>query len=518
MVPLDKPPAVLTDRAEQILTTLGYTEPRGDTAHGLGPYAPYLPWIARQDSGPRRWDVLAADRPGAFLYWYRTSPRDLAPRQLALHVTPLDPPQTDTDMHTVTVDMRGRLVGLTSVPRQFDDTPPLDSAPPWPRLFELADLPITDFTPVATQWAPRDFADARAAWEGPLPGRADIRVRVEAASYRGRPVSFLLIGPWTVATRMQTGERSLGDRMGFAILLALSTALLVGALLLARHNVRLGRADRRGATRVAVFVVCTEITSWIAGNHHVTDLRLEALSFTAIASDAVALGVCLWIIYAGLEPYARRFWPQMLLGWSRLVSGRIRDPRVGGDVLLGAAFGVGWFALDVARRLLPQALGFAATMPRLGNETTTLFGAAETLSTWAAVILRELQVAFAAALLFVILRLLVRRTAVALAVGITIVFYWWSTFSMTPVLPIEVAYEGVVVCAFTFVLIRFGLLVAAVARIVLGVCEAIPFTLHVAHWSATPSNWTVAAILALAVFGFYAARAGQPLFGKFTPP
>jgi hypothetical protein len=100
----------------------------------------------------------------------------------------------------------------------------------------------------------------------------------------------------------------------------------------------------------------------------------------------------------------------------------------------------------------------------------------------------------------------------------TIVFYRWSTFLMTPVLPIEVAYEVVVVCAFTFVLIRFGLLVAAVARIVLGVCEAIPFTLHVAHWSATPSNWTVAAILALAVFGFYAARAGQPLFGKFTPP
>jgi len=282
--------------------------------------------------------------------------------------------------------------------------------------------------------------------------------------------------------------------------------------------VRLGRADRRGATRVAVFVVCTEVASWIAGNHHVIDLRLEALSFTAIASDAIALGVALWIIYVGLEPYARRFWPQMLLGWSRLLSGRIRDPRVGGDILLGVAFGVGWFGLDVARRLLPQALGFAATIPRLGMETTTLFGAAETVSTWAAVILRELQVAFTAALLFVIVRLLVRRPAIALAVGMTIVFYRWSTFLMTPVLPIEVAYEVVVVCAFTFVLIRFGLLVAAIARIVLGVCEAIPFTLHVGHWSATPSNWTIAAILALAVFGFYAARAGQPLFGKFAPP
>jgi len=37
----------------------------------------------------------------------------------------------------------------------------------------------------------------------------------------------------------------------------------------------------------------------------------------------------------------------------------------------------------------------------------------------------------------------------------------------------------------------------------------------VSQWSATPSNWTIAAIIALALFGFYASRAGQPLFGDF---
>jgi hypothetical protein len=317
---------------------------------------------------------------------------------------------------------------------------------------------------------------------------------------------------------MQTGQRPLGDRIAYGVLLTVTVALLIGALALARYNVRLGRADRRGATRVAVFTVCTELVSWIAGNHHVSDIRLEALSFTAIGSDAVALGVVLWIIYAGLEPYARRFWPDMLLGWSRLLSGRIRDPRVGGDILLGVSFGAAWFVLDLTRRLLPQALGYAATPPSLGVATTTLFGAAETVSTWAAVILRELQVAFIATLLFVVLRLVVRRPVIAIAVGMMLVFYWWSTFAMIPVLPIEIAYEVVVVCAFTFVLIRYGLLVAAIARIVLGVCEAIPFTLNIAHWSATPSNWTIVALLAVAAFGFYASRAGQPVFGTFAPP
>jgi serine/threonine-protein kinase len=514
LVPLEKPPAVLADRAEQILAALGYPEPRGDTAHGFGVYGAYINWIARVDDSPNRWDVVAKDRPSAFLYWYRTSPRDLVPRQLALHVTPSDPPQSDTDMHTVTLDMRGRLLQFTSVPRQFDDRAP-DNAPlPWQQLFEAADLPMAAFSPVPPQWAPRDFADVRAAWEGPLPERPDVRVRVEAAAYRGRLVSFLLIGPWTVPTRMQVSQRPLRDRIGYALMLTLAIVMLIGAILLARHNVRIGRADRRGAMRVALFAICTELTSWVLGYHHVPDVRAEMLSFSAVAADAVFLGTLFWIIYAALEPYARRFWPDMLLGWSRLVAGRLRDPRVGRDVLLGLVFGVTWFGLDLARRLLPQLLGYPASVPRLGNDLNTLVNATQTFSSWAVIILQELQMAFGVVLLFVVLRLVTRRASLAVAAGMVIIFYWWSSFLLTSAWWTELTYEIIVVVLFTIVTIRFGLLAAAVARIVLGLCETIPFTLHVSHWSATPSNWTLGGIIALALFGFYASRAGQPLFGK----
>ena len=122
--------------------------------------------------------------------------------------------------------------------------------------------------------------------------------------------------------------------------------------------------------------------------------------------------------------------------------------------------------------------------------------------------------AFGVVLLFVVLRLVTRRAPVAIAAGMLIVFYWWSALQATPVWWTELTYEIAVIVLFTFVTIRFGLLAAAVARIVLGLCETIPFTLHVSHWSATPSNWTIAGIIALAVFGFYASRAGQPLFGN----
>jgi len=314
---------------------------------------------------------------------------------------------------------------------------------------------------------------------------------------------------------MQASQRPASDRIAYAILVTLVIAMLTGAILLARHNVRIGRADRRGAMRVAVFAICTELASWVLGNHHVADVRIEMLSFSAIAADAVFLGTMFWIVYAALEPYGRRFWPDMLLGWSRLLAGRVRDPRVGRDVLLGIVFGLIWFGLDIGRRLLPQLLGYPATVPRLGNDSRTLLGAAETFSSWGVIVLQELQMALGVVLLFVVLRLVTRRASVAIASGMLIIFYWWSAFSLLPVWWAELAYEIIVVVLFTVVMIRFGLLAGAVARIVLGLCETIPFTLQVSHWSATPSNWTIAGIIALALFGFYASRAGQPLFGNF---
>ena len=65
----------------------------------------------------------------------------------------------------------------------------------WEPLFDAAGLTRSAFTPVTPQWTPRRFADVRAAWEGPLPDRPEYRIRIEAAAYRGRPVSLLMVGP-----------------------------------------------------------------------------------------------------------------------------------------------------------------------------------------------------------------------------------------------------------------------------------------------------------------------------------
>ena len=61
-------------------------------------------------------------------------------------------------------------------------------------------------------------------------------------------------------------------------------------------------------------------------------------SATAIAiATTVFYGVLFWAIYMALEPFVRRHWPQTLVSWTTLLSGRVRDPIVGRDVLIGAA-------------------------------------------------------------------------------------------------------------------------------------------------------------------------------------
>ncbi len=76
-VPLEKPPEVLAERARNILQSVGYSEPPVDTAMGFYEGNAFLRYIAEHDKSKTRWDNLET---GAFVFWYRGSPRPLAVR------------------------------------------------------------------------------------------------------------------------------------------------------------------------------------------------------------------------------------------------------------------------------------------------------------------------------------------------------------------------------------------------------------------------------------------------------
>src|SRR5262245_6857852 len=93
-VPLDKAPAVLADRAEQILASLGYTAPIADSAYNFAIAPDYVRWVAATDQRPGRWDVLKTGSPATLFFWYRSSPRLMVPTRIQASVTTTDPPLT----------------------------------------------------------------------------------------------------------------------------------------------------------------------------------------------------------------------------------------------------------------------------------------------------------------------------------------------------------------------------------------------------------------------------------------
>ena len=155
-----------------------------------------------------------------------------------------------------------------------------------------------------------------------MPGWPDTRLRVEAAAYAGRPVSFQLVWPWTTPARMTQASASTVMRGLFVAGTLLTIVLMVGAVALVRYNLKSGRADRQGAARISFFLLGVWAASWVLGARHSFALDVEVnLFFMAVALALLNVGFT-WLFYLGLEPFVRRFCPDMLIGWTRLFRGQ----------------------------------------------------------------------------------------------------------------------------------------------------------------------------------------------------
>jgi len=127
------------------------------------------------------------------------------------------------------------------------------------------------------------------------------------------------------------------------LLLFVAVAILIGAAILARRNIREGRGDRRGAARLAFYIGSGLLIIWLCQVHVSGSVETVATFLVAVCTS-VFYGVLLWTVYLALEPFVRRHWPHVLVSWTSVLTGRTSDPVVGRDVLIGVALGV-WFAL-----------------------------------------------------------------------------------------------------------------------------------------------------------------------------
>jgi len=276
--------------------------------------------------------------------------------------------------------------------------------------------------------------------------------------------------------------------------------------LLARRNLAQQRGDRRGAFRLAFFIFTVQMLVWLTRGHLAASFGTFGTFLVALCTS-VFYGVVIWTVYIALEPYVRRRWPQTLISWSSVLIGRVRDPVVGRDVLIGATAGSGVLLIGALVDLWKRYLG--GWTPNLDN-SEVLAGARGTLATCFAVGSHAIRETLFFFFLIFLLRVAVRNQWVA-AAAFALIFAAANLASAGhPLLNAAAAFLAV--GGFAFVVLRWGVLALAITLLVSNVIGGAPLTAHSSAWYFPSEVFMLACILALTAWAFRTAIAGRRLW------
>jgi predicted Ser/Thr protein kinase len=510
LMPQPLPAVVLNVKAGEILKTLGYTEPPVDHAWQWHYQTEITDYFQKHD-GPRPdWPQILLHRPQLLAFAYRQSPVYLDPSGYqGLSVTPGvvqfdDPPNLESGMVNLLLDSQGRLTYLEAIPQEVEPNPPPAVPVDWKPLFAAADLDPAQFKPAEPQWVSLAAFDARAAWTGTWPESRQ-PLRVEAAAWRGKPVYFHLIGPWTTPTRVKQSNTSGTQRAAQVFEVCIAILLLSTGAWIARRNHARGKSDLHGALRLISAILVVEIAIWLCRYHYIPTLALFG-RFVMAVSTGLFISGAIGILYLALEPFVRRHWPHAIVSWSRLMAGRWRDPLVGRDVLWGVALGVVWSVVISMGLLVLKHLG---SSPELGN-LGILTGGRQMAGIWLLNVVQcisgTLQFFFVAFLL----RVVVRNKWLAAAAFVAI----WSTLNtLQNAHPEILAPVWIIVFSIAaYAAIHYGLITLAVAIFTANTFLNDPVTLDFSNWFALSSWAVVLTLVAIAAWGFHTSLAGRSLF------
>jgi predicted Ser/Thr protein kinase len=474
---LTKPPEALAERAQQILMDVGH-DTRGDRAY----------WF---DSPTRR----AGGR--ALGFAYRTSPDGLAPQNFLHFVTISDPPMDVAGMATVQLDLHGRLIGLSRIPMA---TPSGAKAAPWQRLFAEAGLTVDDFEPVDGRWRPLVGHDTALRWRSRRHGLSSIEV--SAATLSGEVVHFDVADTSIPELPKQSVLSRRQGPVGEVVLWLFMVAIFGATMVMVRRNLRAGEGDLQGARRLAVLFALAGLLGATLFSHHVPSLIDELTLFLGVAGWMLLMGGFCWLSYVAFEPHARRLWPRSLISWARILEGRVRDPLVGRDVLVGVLAGVLVAGASVLRAV---AQGETLPDPLVAYILDSL---RSTRHFWSRVnfyALDGLQFALGGFFVLLCLRLLLRKTWLAVAV---------LTLLNAPIMEAGWTLAGVVYtigapALFFVAVLRVGLLAGVAMLIAERLLTRVPLTLDFGAWYAGWSVVVLLLVLGMAGWAYSTATRGR---------
>lgn len=513
ITPLEKSPEILAERAKTITRNLGYTQPPADIKYGFDLDNGFLRYAAENQSIKNVAERLRAGQPYQIYFMYRQSPLPLEPWQNVL-ISESDPPLTVSEMINIRLDTRGRLIRFNAVPDQAVEKSNKNSGTTdWKKLFDEAELDINNFRQTEPQWIPPIFADEKTAWEGTLADFQDIPIRIEAAALDGKPVYFEIVNPWDKPAGQQktvNSSRRIGDIISFIVFFL----VLVSAVLLARHNIKTGRSDLKGGAKLAAFCFLSFCFLNLLIADHVWSISGEMTIFGRILGDALYYAMLIGLLYIALEPFARRYWSELLISWNRLLTGDFSDPMIGRDILIGGVVGVGLTLIMPYSANLISSYIFG-----IGDNVSAQFFKSP-LNGWTGTlgqlfgapifpVLYGLILLFLLVLFFVIFKN--KKISVVLVFFLlfindapTVLEYHWTFiigFFISDLI-------------FVFVLIRFGLLAVILAVFYQGLSNSFLQSFNVSSYLFPGTVIVFIFAFGLAIFGFYTATAGKSVFSR----
>jgi serine/threonine-protein kinase len=498
---------VLAQKARDALRALGYSDRPVDEAYGFF-WNEGLRDTARTPGRDWRSDLDAP--PSPLQFWYRRSATYL--QASTFHhdlltpgiVTPTDPAPTAPGMMQVVLDSRGQLMELEAIPPQVQ--PPLGEARPpnWATLLALASLDAARLQPAEPHWHWLASADARAAWTGVWPGRQE-SLRVEAAALHGVPVAFQMIGPWTTPSRVEVAAER-GEIVIVSIYFVLVLCIVIASGLLAGRHLRAGRGDRAGAIRLAASVTITLWAIWLCQVHVSPSIGMIGVLLLAIVTTTF-YGLLFWTIYLAIEPFVRRHWPQTLVSWTTVLAGRVRDPIVARDVLIGVGLGVLIAVLIRAGMYYQDTPNWISTDLLLGSRAVAGYLVMQALY--------ALRSALFVFFLLFMLRVLLRRQ-IAAAVALVALFATLDALDSAHPL-----FEGAMTALYFSMLaaavLRWGIVTLSVAMLSANLVLSAPATTRLSAWYIDATALTLLLPLALAVWAFVSligSSSGQSHFTR----
>lgn len=502
---LDTPVSLVRD-SQDIINDLGYTEPTHSTAYGFTPVLPADHRMGRSSMS----------------FWYRQSTRPLIPTtRLSWVVTFDDPVAAMPGMLGVRLDSSdGRLMEFRAVPSANSEATSATTEDSAKLLFEKAQLDWTsraDLNSGDSYLYPLVRCDEQRAWRARWTGYKEETVFVRASFFQGRPVFFQVSPNVTTDPRIQSvvyDDKRLytkPDSLRTIEWLA-QLVMLFAAIPLARWNLRLGRCDQKTAFRLGSLTFSVYMLAWFLQANHAASLYGEvSLLLSGLIWAAFMAGIW-WLGYLAIEPFVRRIWPNALITWNRLFSGRYSDPLVGRDLLIGATLGI--FTSPCLTMLFMVIHGHVtedSSWEWLVQRPDSLLGPtqviAQLLFCFNDALLQGLYFLFS----MFLLKLAIRRP---LPIFIAFVLLWGVSYS-TVVLPgmgpnpgiISRAMAGLNFCAMAAVwatlMTRFGLLAFVAALFSTWVLDGFPITADLSASYAGNGRFAMAAVLVVGLYGFY---------------